>query len=125
MITGMGIGELFVHRNVANLVRSRDNNINAVINYAVVFLKVRHIIVCGHSKCGGIGAAFDEVQLPHLKQWIEKIKEIKVKNWDKLKVYDSLEDRINKLIEINVKTQCRNLMKNSVIRESQEQTGYP
>ena len=109
-IMGLGPENVFTHRNVANLVCHTDLNIQAVIEYAVKHLSVRHIVVCGHTGCGGVKAALTHDDLGVLNPWIRVIKDLRYVHKEEL---DALDDdaRLSRLIELNVEAQCRNVAK--------------
>jgi len=124
-ITGTDPGEIFVHRNIANMVVHTDLNMLSVLQYAVEVLKVDHIIVCGHYGCGGVAAALTNNNLGLINKWLRNIKEV-------YKMYkneiDEIEDPIeksNKLVEYNVVEQCQDLIKTSIIQKSWNQRQAP
>ncbi len=117
-ITGTQPGEIFVHRNVANLVVNTDVNLLAVLDYAVAHLKVKHIIVCGHYGCGGIKAAATKHDFkPVLNMWLRNIKDVIRHHNKELQSITDEEQRINRLVELNVQEQVYNLAKTSIIQK--------
>jgi len=117
-ITGTDPGEVFVHRNIANMVVHTDLNLLSVLQYAVEVLKVEHIIVCGHYGCGGIEAALGNKSFGLINKWLRNIKEV-YKNYQA--EIDSIEDhqsRVNRLVELNVMEQCQDLIKTSIVQKS-------
>lgn len=118
IITGTDLGEVFVHRNIANSVKSNDTNILSVLQYSVEALKVEAIVVCGHYNCGGVNAAFNaDNGLNQVDKWIDPIRETLKKNRDEI---ESLidDDRANLLVELNVKEQVKNLIKTDTIKNA-------
>lgn len=116
-ITGLAPGEVFVHRNVANLVAETDFNVLAVLQYAVDILKVRHIIVCGHYGCGGIKAAMDNFRHGVVDNWLSSVRRVKRANQAEL---DSLpyEEAVDRMCEINVIKQARNLANTTILEDA-------
>ncbi len=110
-ILGFGIGKVFVHRNIANLIPLDDNNSQAVVNFAVEHLHVEHIIVCGHYSCGGVKAAMSSKDYGVMNPWLKNIKDVYHSYDDELKDIKSYDERYNRLVELNVIEQCHNLMK--------------
>jgi carbonic anhydrase len=117
-ITGTDPGEIFVHRNIANMVVHTDLNMLSVLQYAVEILEVEHIIVCGHYGCGGIEAALSNKSFGLINKWLRNIKEV-------YKIYqselDAIEDhleKVNRLVELNVLEQCQDLIKTSIIQKA-------
>src|SRR5918993_761328 len=109
-ITGTQPGEIFVHRNVANLVINTDVNLLSVLDYAVNHLKVKHIIVCGHYGCGGIKAAITKGDFKYLlNMWLRTIKDIYRIHRTELEKITNEEQRYNRLVELNVQEQVQNL----------------
>jgi len=117
-ITGLLPGELFVHRNVANIVVHTDLNCLSVIQYAVNILKVKHIIVCGHYGCGGVKAVFDAIKLGLADNWLRHILDIKEKYQSELNCIKNSEKRFDRLCELNVLEQARNVCQTTVVREA-------
>ena len=117
-ITGTQPGEIFVHRNIANMVVHTDLNLLSVLEYAVVYLKVSHVIVCGHYGCGGVKAAMGNHSLGIINKWLRNIKDIYSIHKDEVDVFTNEEDRTNKLVELNVMEQVMNLAKTSIIQKS-------
>jgi carbonic anhydrase len=117
-ITGTPPGDIFVHRNIANMVVHTDLNMLSVLEYAVKVLKVDHIIVCGHYGCGGIGAAFSNSNLGLINKWLRNIKEVYKIHQKEVDDVKDPEDRVNKLVELNVIEQCRDLVKTSIIQNA-------
>ncbi len=117
-ITGTKPGEVFVHRNVANLVVQNDLNAMSVIQYSVQVLKVKHIIVCGHYGCGGIQAAMSNQNWGLLDKWLYHIKTVYVKHKAELDAIPNEEERLKKLVEFNVLEQILTLSKTDIIRNS-------
>lgn len=115
-ITGTEPGELFVHRNIANLVVSTDFNLLSVVQYAVDALGVRHIIVCGHHGCGGVRAALSHQRFGLLNKWLRHIKEVYAKHADVFRGLHAESERVNKLVELNVVAQVENLAKTSIVQ---------
>jgi carbonic anhydrase len=116
-ITGTQPGEIFVHRNVANLVVHTDVNLLAVLDYAVAHLKVKHIIVCGHYGCGGVKAASTNQDFkPVLNMWLRNIKDVIRTHRSEIEAIKDEEERINRLVELNVQEQVANLAKTSIIQ---------
>ncbi|HET7897101.1 MAG TPA: carbonic anhydrase [Flavisolibacter sp.] len=116
-ITGTQPGEIFVHRNVANLVVNTDVNLLAVLDYAVTHLKVRHVIVCGHYGCGGIKAAATKTDFkPVLNMWLRNIKDVIRHHRDELDAITDEEKRSDRLVELNVIEQVNNLAKTTIIQ---------
>ncbi len=101
-ITNTEPGEMFVHRNIANVVDINDINIMSVIQYAVEYLKVKHIIVCGHYGCGGIKAAMTQESFGNMDVWLKKIKNIYSKNAAIIDALATEEDKHKKMVELNV-----------------------
>ncbi len=125
-ITGTQPGEIFVHRNVANLVVNTDVNLLAVVDYAVNHLKVNHIIVCGHYNCGGIQAAITKKDFkPVLNMWLRNIKDVIRLHEKELDEIPDMEDRVNKLVEFNVIEQVKNLARKSSIQRAWRSRGGP
>jgi carbonic anhydrase len=120
-ITGMQPGEIFVHRNIANVVPREDVNSASVIQYAVAVLKVRHIVVCGHYGCGGVQAAFNDHLEDPLEIWIEHIRRIRTTHNDELEALDDDNQRWRRLCELNVLSQVQNLPRLRVIRSAWEE----
>lgn len=110
-ITGSESGEIFVHRNVANLVDITDMNMLSVLHYSVDVLKVRHIIVCGHYGCGGVLAAMGNSHIGVVNHWISAIKDVYGQNRKELDAIADEHDRGRRLVELNVITQVKNLAK--------------
>jgi len=117
-IVGLHPGELFVHRNVANLVVDNDLNCQSVIHFAVEVLKVKHVIVCGHYGCGGVKAILDNSHLGLVDDWLETIKIIRDKNSVQLNSLKEPSIIFNKLCELNVIEQVLNVCKIDVIKKS-------
>ena len=116
-ITGTQPGEIFVHRNIANLVVNTDVNLLSVLDYAVAHLKVKHVIVCGHYGCGGIKAAATKQDFkPVLNMWLRNIKDVIRLNHEELDSITDEELRLNRLVELNVREQVYNLAKTSIIQ---------
>jgi carbonic anhydrase len=125
VIMGLPPGEVFVHRNIANLVVNTDDNCQCVIHYAVGVLKVKHIIVCGHYGCGGIKAAMVPRDMGLLNGWLREIRDIARLHKDKLKPIVDPEAFHRRLVELNVLEQCQNVLKTASVQRSYIQTGYP
>jgi carbonic anhydrase len=118
-ITGTQPGEIFVHRNVANLVINTDVNVLSVLDYAVNHLKVRHVIICGHYGCGGIKAATTKTDFkPVLNMWLRNIKDVYRLHRQELDAINEEEKRCDRLTELNVKEQILNLAKTSIIQRA-------
>ena len=115
-ITGTIPGEIFVHRNIANLVVNSDINLLSVLQYAVEVLKVKHIIVCGHYGCGGIKAAMTRHHFGIINHWLKNIKDIYRFHRDEIEALPTEEQRANKLTELNVEEQVFNLAKTSIVQ---------
>lgn len=118
-ITGTQPGEIFVHRNVANLVINTDVNLLSVLDYAVMHLKVKHVIVCGHYGCGGVKAATTKTDFkPVLNMWLRNIKDVYRLHRDELNAINDEEQRCDRLVELNVQEQVMNLAKTSIIQHA-------
>lgn len=118
-ITGTQPGEIFVHRNVANMVVNTDVNLLSVLDYAVNHLKVKHVIVCGHYGCGGIKAATTNIDFkPVLNMWLRNIKDVYRLHREELDALHSEQEKIDRLTELNVQEQVFNLAKTSIIQKA-------
>lgn len=124
-LMGVQPGEVFVHRNVANLVNATDLNVMAVINYAVRHLDVKHIIVCGHYNCGGVKAAMQPKDLGILNPWLRNIRDVYRLHKEELSAIPVEHDRYNRLVELNVQEQCVNVVKLASIQQGYIKNGYP
>lgn len=125
-ITGTQPGEIFVHRNVANLVINTDVNVLSVLDYAVNYLKIKHVIVCGHYGCGGIKAAITNSDFKLiLNMWLRNIKDIYRIHRDELDNITDEEAKTNRLVELNVQEQVMNLAKTSIIQRAWKKDNRP
>ena len=117
-IIGAKPGEVFVHRNIANMVVHTDMNMLSVLDYAVNVLKVSHVIVCGHYGCGGIKAAMGNQSIGLIDNWIRHIKDVYRLHEDYLNSIENEDDRFNKFVEINVQEQVFDLAKTSIVQNA-------
>jgi len=125
-ITGTQPGEIFVHRNVANLVVNNDVNLLSVLDFAVTQLKVKHVIVCGHYGCGGISAAATKKDFkPVLNMWLRHIKDVYRLHQAELDNIQNEDKRIDRLVELNVEEQVYNLAKTSIIQRAWKKEERP
>lgn len=124
-ITGTHPGELFVHRNIANVVMANDINVLSVIEYAVTYLKVKHIIVCGHYGCGGVKAAMTDKSFGILDEWLVNIKDVYNANRAEIDAVADMEARANMLVEYNVKQQVINISKTATIQKAWDNNNLP
>lgn len=124
-IMGLEPGDVFVHRNIANVVPTIDVNVHSVIQYAVTVLEVKHIIVCGHYGCGGVKAALQQEDLGKLNMWLRNIRDVYRLHRVELNAIENLEERTNRLVELNVQEQCINVIKTSFVQKHFAQHGYP
>src|SRR5690606_25214106 len=124
-IMGLEPGEVFVHRNVANLVCATDINVMSVINYAVEHLKVKHIIVCGHYNCGGVKAAMQPKDMGILNPWLRNIRDVYRLHKEELNAIADENARYNRLVELNVQEQCVNVIKLASVQRHYVSERYP
>ena len=124
-ISGLEPGEAFIHRNIANLVVNTDLNVMSVINYAVRHLGVKHIVVCGHYGCGGVKAAMTPKDLGLLNPWLRNIRDVYRLHEDELDAIPEEEARYNRLVELNVVEQCRNIIKTAAVQQSYAKNQFP
>jgi len=124
-ITGTQPGEIFVHRNVANLVVHTDLNLLSVLQYAVEVLSVKHVIVCGHYSCGGVKAAMSQQHFGIINKWLHSIKDVYHAHKKELDAISSEEEKTNRLVELNVKEQVLNLAKTSIIQQAWKKKNSP
>jgi len=125
-ITGTQPGEIFVHRNIANMVVHTDVNLLSVLDYAVTHLKVKHVIVCGHYGCGGVKAAMSNHDFKYvLNMWLRTIKDVYRWHRDELEAINDEEQKFDRLVELNVVEQVQHLAKTSVIQRAWKQENRP
>ena len=119
-IIGANPGEVFVHRNIANMVVHSDMNMLSVLDYAVNVLKVKHIIVCGHYGCGGVQAAMTNKHIGLIDNWIRHIKDVYRFHQDELNAIENETERFNRFVELNVVEQVLDLAKTSIVQTAWE-----
>lgn len=124
-LMGLNPGEVFVHRNIANMVSNLDMSVTSVISYAVEHLKVNHIIVCGHYGCGGVKAAMEPQDMGLLNPWLRNIRDVYRLHKDELNAIEDEHKRYNRLIELNVQEQCINVIKMACVQERYIEEHYP
>ncbi|MFC2147886.1 MAG: carbonic anhydrase [Eudoraea sp.] len=117
-LMGLGPGEVFVHRNIANMVISIDLNAMSVINYAVEHLKVNHVVVCGHYACGGVKAAMQSADLGILNPWLRNIRDVYRIHKKELNAIEDEDKKYDRLVELNVQEQCVNLIKTAAVQKA-------
>jgi carbonic anhydrase len=122
-LMGLGPGEVFVHRNIANMVISIDLNVMSVVNYAVEHLKVNHVVVCGHYACGGVKAAMQSADLGILNPWLRNIRDVYRIHRNELDAITDEDKRYDRLIELNVQEQCVNLVKTAAVQKAARDRG--
>ncbi|MCW8132455.1 MAG: carbonic anhydrase [Planctomycetota bacterium] len=124
-ITQTRPGEVFIHRNVANQISLTDMNLLSVLEFAIESLKVKHVIVCGHYGCGGVTAAYRGTATGLVENWVTPIKDLALVHKDELNELSTEEDRLNRLSELNVLAQVRNLCKTSILHRAFARGDYP
>lgn len=117
-LMGATPGDVFVHRNIANLVPNTDLSAMSVIEYAVVYLKVNHIVVCGHYYCGGVKAAMEPADLGILNPWLRNIRDVYRIHKHELEQIKEEEQRYKRLVELNVEEQCINVLKTASVQKA-------
>ncbi|QXP60462.1 carbonic anhydrase [Olleya sp. HaHaR_3_96] len=122
-LMGLGPGEVFVHRNIANMVSGNDLSAMSVVEYAVVHLKVNHVVVCGHYACGGVKAAMQSADLGILNSWLRNIRDVYRIHKDELNAIKDEEKKYDRLVELNVKEQCVNLLKTAAVQKAYRDRG--
>ena len=122
-LMGVEPGDVFIHRNIANMVISIDLNVMSVINYAVDHLKVKHIIVCGHYGCGGVKASIQSKDLGILNPWLRNIRDVYRLHKDELNAILDPEDKYDRLAELNVQEQCINVIKTAAVQKAFQERG--
>lgn len=124
-LMGLQPGEVFIHRNVANLVVATDNNLNAVVQFGVEILRVKHIIVCGHYECGGIRAALYPSDMGQINSWLQTLRDVYRLHQAELDAIREEKARFDRLVELNVLEQCINLVKIDHVQRAWYKTGHP
>ena len=124
-LMGLQPGEVFVHRNIGNVISNNDLSAMSVINYSVAHLKVKHIVVCGHYNCGGVKAAMQNRDLGILNPWLRNIRDVYRLHKEELNLILEEGGRYNRLVELNTEEQCINIMKTAVVQKAYLKTGYP
>lgn len=122
-LMGANPGEVFVHRNIANMVISIDLNTMSVVEYAVTHLKVNHVVVCGHYACGGVKAAMQSADLGVLNGWLRNIRDVYRIHKLELNSITDEEKKYDRLVELNVKEQCVNLIKTVAVQKAYRDRG--
>lgn len=117
-IIGAKAGEVFVHRNIANMVVPTDMNMLSVLDYAVNVLKVSHVIVCGHYGCGGVKAAMTNNSYGVIDNWIRHIKDVYRFHQDELELMEDEDERFNRFVELNVREQVHDLAKTAIVQSA-------
>jgi len=115
---GVEPGDVFVHRNIGNMVPNSDLNVMSVINYAVSHLKVKHAVVCGHYYCGGVKAAMQSEDLGILNPWLRNIRDVYRLHHSELDLIKDEETKYKRLVELNVQEQCVNLIKTADVQKA-------
>jgi carbonic anhydrase len=123
-VTGTAPGEIFVHRNVANLVIHTDINMLSVLQYAVEVLEVKHILVVGHYGCGGVKAAMTNKDFGLINKWLRNIKDVYSKHYE-LEAVPEGQERFDRLVEFNVIEQTKNLAKTTIVQKAWKKRNYP
>ncbi len=124
-IMGLEPGDVFVHRNVANLVNNVDLNVMSCINYAVNVLKVKHVVVCGHYGCGGVKAAMQPKDMGLLNPWLRNIRDVYRLHRDELNAITDEHKKYDRLVELNVEEQCFNVIKTVAVQRSYIENRFP
>lgn len=124
-VMGLKPGEVFIHRNIANMVIATDLSALSVINYGVEYLKVKFIIVCGHYGCGGIEAAMRKSDYGILNPWLRSIRDVYQLHKEELVAIHDIEARHRRLVELNTYEQCRNIIKMGEVQKSYYEKEYP
>lgn len=124
-ITGTQPGEIFVHRNIANMVVHTDLNMLSVLEYAVEVLKVKDVIVCGHYGCGGVKAALGRKHIGLINKWLRNIKDVYRFHKSEVDEQPNEEAKLNKMVELNVIEQCYNLAETSIIQKAWKDNNSP
>ncbi len=124
-VTGTQPGEIFVHRNVANLVVHTDINMLSVLQYAVEVLKVKHILVVGHYNCGGVKAAMTNNDYGLINKWLRNIKDVYVKHQTELEAIEDEHKRFDRMVELNVTEQVKNVAKTSIVQKAWKRGDFP
>ncbi|MCB0771540.1 MAG: carbonic anhydrase [Flavobacteriales bacterium] len=124
-LMGAKPGQVFVHRNIANVVGSADLNTLSVIEYAIGHLQVKHVVVCGHYYCGGVKAAMQAQDLGVLNPWLRYIRDVYRIHHNELDAIADEDQRYRRLVELNVEEQCINVIKTAVLQKSFVRTGTP
>lgn len=117
-LMGLGPGDVFVHRNIANMVTATDLNVMSVVEYAVVHLKVSHVVVCGHYACGGVKAAMQSADLGILNPWLRNIRDVYRIHKTELNAIADEEKKYERLVELNTQEQCINLIKTAAVQKA-------
>ncbi len=122
--TGLDIGDIFVHRNIANLVPNNDLNMLSILQYAIEVLNVKYVIICGHYGCGGVHSAMESKSYGLLDNWLRNIRDVYRIHAEELNKYEG-EEKYDKLVEFNVLEQCVNVIKTAYFQKSFVKNGYP
>lgn len=122
-LMGAKPGEIFVHRNIANMVPNSDINVMSVISYAVTHLKVEHIVVCGHYYCNGVQASMQSADLGILNPWLRNIRDVYRLHHLELDKIADLDERYKRLVELNVQEQCVNVIKTPDVQRANKERG--
>jgi len=124
-LMGLQPGQVFIHRNIANLVVATDNNVNSVVQFAVQQLKIKYIVVCGHYECGGVRAAMNPSDIGQLNSWLQTLRDVYRLHHAALDAIDDEKERYDRLVELNVREQCINVLKIDHVQRSFYATGFP
>ncbi|MBC7896086.1 MAG: carbonic anhydrase [Cytophagaceae bacterium] len=125
MLTGVLPGEMFVHRNIANQVIPADLNLLSVLQYAVEVLDVKHVIVCGHLQCGGVGAAMSDNSYGLVDHWLAGVRETRRRHHDELAAFQHNDERFERLVELNVLRQVHSLSRTPIVQEAWKRGARP
>lgn len=124
-LMGVTAGEVFVHRNIANVISNNDLSAMSVIEYAVAHLQVKYIVVCGHYHCGGVKSAMQAKDMGILNPWLRNIRDVYRLHRVELDSITTEKQRFKRLVELNVEEQAFNVIKTAIVQKSFLETGYP